>query len=48
MRRIVLRHLEGRPARVYLFGSWEERVCAENTFEYYQHNAMPVADKPDF
>lgn len=22
MRRIVLRHLEGRPARVYLFGSW--------------------------
>jgi hypothetical protein len=27
---------------------WEERVCAENTFEYYQHVAMPVADKPDF
>ena len=27
---------------------WEERVCAENTFEYYQHSAMPVADRPDF
>lgn len=27
---------------------WEERVCAENTFEYYHHSVMPVADKPDF
>jgi len=27
---------------------WEERVCAENTFEYYQHVAMPVAGKADF
>jgi len=27
---------------------WEERVCAENTFEYYVHAALPVADKPDF
>jgi hypothetical protein len=27
---------------------WEERVCAENTFEYYEHAALPVADKPDF
>jgi hypothetical protein len=27
---------------------WEERVCAENTFEYYKHGDMPVADKPDF
>jgi hypothetical protein len=29
---------------------WEERVCAENTFEYYRgsHTQIPVADKPDF
>jgi hypothetical protein len=27
---------------------WEERVCAENTFEYYKHVALPIADKPDF
>jgi hypothetical protein len=28
--------------------TWEERVCAENPFEYYHHSALPVADKPDF
>ena len=28
--------------------NWEERVCAENTFEYYHHVALPVADRPDF
>ena len=27
---------------------WEERVCAENMFEYYEHAAMPAAAKPDF
>ena len=27
---------------------WEERVCAENTFEYYDHLAIPTADRPDF
>ena len=27
---------------------WEERVCAENRFEYYEHAALPVANKPDF
>ncbi len=28
--------------------AWEERVCAENTFEYYSHVAIPVSDRPDF
>ena len=29
---------------------WEERVCAENTFEYYhgKDTSVPTADKPDF
>ncbi|HEY4264716.1 MAG TPA: hypothetical protein VGM72_05320 [Micropepsaceae bacterium] len=27
---------------------WEERVCAENMFEYYDRAALPIADKPDF
>ncbi len=29
-------------------GEWEERVCAENTFEYHEVNFIPQAAKPDF
>jgi hypothetical protein len=31
-------------------GDWVERVCAENTYEYYEglNTAVPKAEKPDF